>query len=320
MSTELPRSVGFIGLGNMGRPMAANLARAGAQLVVGDAHTARQESFAAEFDVRAADDPEAFADVQTLVTMLPTGQVVREVLLDAGIAAALPRGAVAIDTSSSEPSGTIELGSALADLGLSLVDAPVSGGMAKAIDGTLAIMLGADDEAAAERAIPVLKAMSTRIFRTGALGTGHAMKALNNFVLAAGFEAAAEALVVGGKFGLDPAVIVEVLNASSGRNVSTETTLIEEVLTRRFAANFTLGLFTKDLGIAVDLANELDIDAPLCALVHERLVQAGEELGWETDYSAVVALWEQRAGIELPRDDLRTGATGGNSSSLGGSL
>jgi 3-hydroxyisobutyrate dehydrogenase len=300
MSTAPPGPVGFIGLGNMGRPMAANLTRAGARLVVSDAHTTRQESFAAEFGVRAADGPEAFADAQTLVTMLPTGQVVREVLLDGGIAAALPRGAVVIDTSSSEPSRTIELGAALADLGISLVDAPVSGGMAKASDGTLAIMLGADDEAAAERAIPVLAAMSTRIFRTGALGTGHAMKALNNFVLAAGFEAAAEALVIGEKFGLDAAVLVDVLNASSGRNVSTETTLIDEVLSRRFAANFTLGLFAKDLRIAVDLANELEIEAPLCVLVHERLAQAGEELGRETDYSTIVTLWERRAGIELP--------------------
>ncbi|WP_283135236.1 NAD(P)-dependent oxidoreductase [Rhizohabitans arisaemae] len=291
-------SVGFIGLGNMGRLMAANLARSGRKLVVRDTDAERQNAFAIEFDAVAGDTPAAFAEVEAVVTMLPNGKAVREAVLDSGVATALRRDAVVIDSSSSDPLDTLELGRELAEQGLALVDAPVSGGMARALDGTLAIMLGAGDEAAAERALPILDAMSARVFRTGALGTGHAMKALNNFVLAAGFVAAAEALVTGGKFGLDPAVMLDVLNASSGRNVSTETTLVEEVLTRRFTANFTLGLFTKDLGIAAGLAGSLEIDAPLCALVHERLAQAGAELGPQTDYTETVRLWERRSGVE----------------------
>jgi 3-hydroxyisobutyrate dehydrogenase len=289
--------VGFIGLGNMGRPMAANLARSGRRLVVRDVDAERQKAFATQFDAVVGDTPTVFGEVDAVVTMLPTGEVVRKALLDAGVASALPRGAVVIDTSSSDPLDTLKLGSALAAQGLSLVDAPVSGGMARALDGTLTIMLGADDEAAAERAVAVLEPMSARVFRMGGLGTGHAMKALNNFVLTAGFAAAVEALIVGGRFGLDPAVMLDVLNASSGRNVSTETTLIEEVLTRRFAANFTLGLLTKDLGIAARLADSLEIDAPLCAVVHERLARAGAELGWQTDYTETVRLWERLAGI-----------------------
>lgn len=293
-----PATVGFIGLGNMGRPMAANLARSGYRLVVRDADARRQAEFAAEFDAVQGDDPAAFAEVSAVVTMLPDGTVVRGALLDTGVAAALPRGAVVIDSSSSDPLETVELGAVLAKWGLALVDAPVSGGMARALDGTLTIMLGTDDEVAARHAVAVLKATSARVLRTGALGTGHAMKALNNFVLGAGFVAAAEALVVGGRFGLHQAVMLEVLNASSGRNVSTETTLVEQVLTGRFTANFTLGLFSKDLGIAAELARSLRVDSPMSALVHERLAEAGAELGWQTDYTEVVRLWERRVAAE----------------------
>jgi 3-hydroxyisobutyrate dehydrogenase len=293
-------TVGFIGLGNMGRPMAANLVRSGAHLVVRDTDAARQGAFVAEFGATPGDDVAAFAPAAAVVTMLPNGGIVREALLDSGIAAVLSGDTVLIDSSSSDPFDTRETGAALAARGLHLVDAPVSGGMARALDGTLAIMLGSDDEAAAERALPVLEAMSSQVVRTGGLGTGHAMKALNNFVLGAGFAAAAEALVVGAKFGLAPDVMLKVLNASSGRNVSTETVLVQEVLTRRFAANFTFGLFAKDLGIAAGLASSLQVEAPLSALVHQRLSEAGAELGWATDYTETVRLWERRAGVEPP--------------------
>ena len=300
MNDIISRPVGFIGLGNMGWPMAANLARSGRTLIVRDADVSRQQGFVAEFGAVPAGDPSAFSGVDALVTMLPNGKIVRDVLMEWGVAKALPKRALVVDCSSSDPFGTLKLGAELAELGILLVDAPVSGGMVKAIDGTLSIMLGTEDEGIAERAIVVLEAMSARIFRTGGLGTGHAMKAINNFVLGAGFVAAAEALVMGGKFGLDPATVVDVLNASSGRNLSTETTFVSEILPRRFAANFTLALFSKDLGIAADLAGKLGIDAPLCQTVYARLAEAGAELGWQNDYTKALTLWERQAGIELP--------------------
>ena len=292
--------IGFVGLGTMGAPMAANLARAGFPLVVRDADAACARAFARTHGATTADGPDAFAHVEALVTMLPTGVIVREALIDDGIAAALPGGALVLDTSSSPPAATRSLGLALAEHGVALVDAPVSGGVAKAIDGTLSIMLGADDEEAAARAVPLLEAMSERILRTGRLGSGHAMKALNNVVSATGFVAAAEALVVGGGLGVDPAVLLEVLNASSGRNFNTETTLVTEVLPRRFDARFTLGLIAKDTGIAVDLAEATGAQAPVFARVHDRLAEAALELGPQTDYSAAIRLWERRAGVELP--------------------
>jgi 3-hydroxyisobutyrate dehydrogenase len=294
-SAEALSEIGFVGLGNMGWPMAANLVRAGHHVVVFDTDGEKRERFAREFGAVATGTPGEFSDIEALVTMLPTGGIVRDVLLDDGFVDAVARGTLVIDSSSSEPSGTVALGAILRARGIALVDAPVSGGMVRALDATLAIMLGADDEADAEKAAPILEAMSDRIFRTGKLGSGHAMKALNNFVLAAGFEAAVEALVVARRFGLDESVFARVLNASSGRNVSTETTLPEEVLSGRYRTNFTLALFNKDVRIAADLAAELAVDAPLCRLVQELLADGGETLGWETDYSRIAELWQAKA-------------------------
>ena len=139
--------------------------------------------------------------------------------------------------------------------------------------------------------------LSEQIFRTGSLGTGHAMKALNNFVAAAGFIAAAEALLVGRRFGLDPSVMVEVLNASTGRNFSTEFTLVAHVLPRTFATGFALGLMTKDVGIAAGLADAVEVDSPLSHLVRDRLSAAADELGPAVDHSAAVLHWEREAGL-----------------------
>jgi 3-hydroxyisobutyrate dehydrogenase len=172
--------VGFIGIGNMGGPMAANLAKAGHEVTVADADAQRGTRFAAEHGASATTDLPALGRASdVVVTMLPDGRQVREVLLgdSAGpsLASCLRRGAVVVDMSSSEPVGTRELGAALAATGVRLVDAPVSGLAPKARAGTLTIMIGADDEDAVERVRPLLEAMGERLFRCGALGCGHAM-------------------------------------------------------------------------------------------------------------------------------------------------
>jgi 3-hydroxyisobutyrate dehydrogenase len=299
--TDSPEA-GFVGLGRMGWPMAAKLARAGFAVTVRDADPERQARFAAEHGCAHGDAPAAFRAVQVVVTMLPTGADVREVLLDweGGLAGALPRGAVLVDMSSSDPTGTRELGAALAEYGVSLVDAPVSGGVPKAETGTLAIMVGGEDEEAVERVRPLLEAMGERLFRTGPLGSGHAMKALNNAVAAAGFTAGAEALLIGARFGLDPADMIEVLNASTGRNFNTELTLKEHALPRRFATGFSLPLMTKDVGIAAKLADDVEIDAPVYRLLGElwRDALAGE--GDDADFTAALRHWEKLNGLELP--------------------
>lgn len=289
-------SVGFIGLGRMGTPMARHLAKAGFTLIVHDADAGVAAALARDTGATVAADPSGFAAADVVVTMLPTGHTVREVMLEwqGGIAAHLRPGGILVDMGSSDPVGTRELGARLAERGIAMVDAPVSGGVAKAVEGTLAVMLGTDDPDAAARAVPVIDAMSARIFRTGPLGSGHAMKALNNYVAAAGFTAAAEALNTGRAFGLDPAVMVDVLNASTGRNFSTEHTLVEEVLTGRYATGFQLGLMAKDVGIAADLAAALDLPAPVCAAVLARLRDAVDGIGPTSDHSAAITYWARR--------------------------
>jgi 3-hydroxyisobutyrate dehydrogenase len=294
--------VGFVGLGNMGRPMARNLAAAGYDLVVRDADAALQERVASELGAVPAADSAAFRDVEVVVTMLPTGRVVREVLLDweGGLAGALTAGTVVVDMSSSDPPGTRELGAALTELGVALVDAPVSGGVPKAELGTLAIMVGGDDEDAIARVTPLLEALGERLFRTGPLGSGHAMKALNNYVAAAGFTAASEALLIGHRFGLDPAVMVEVLNASTGRNFSTEFTMVHHVLPRTFATGFALGLLAKDVAIAAELGEAVAVEAPLSRLLKQLWAEAAEDEGADVDHSAALRHWERVTGMQLP--------------------
>ncbi|HXC59672.1 MAG TPA: NAD(P)-dependent oxidoreductase [Steroidobacteraceae bacterium] len=285
--------VGFIGLGNMGEPMAANLLRAGHTLAVHDLDPARIQRFVKQHGGRAAAALADLADSEFVITMLPNGHVVRDVLLgNGGLAASLSAGSIVIDMSSADPAGTRALGADLAPRGISLVDAPVSGGVPRAANSTLAIMIGADDAAVRDRAKGVLSAMGNRLFDTGGLGTGHAMKALNNFVAAAGYSAAVEALLAGKRFGLDPTRMLAILNSSTGRNFNTEVVLQEHVVNQRFATGFSLGLLAKDVGIAADLMKFVGLDAPMAALVEGRYQQALAQLGGQRDNSEAILAWD----------------------------
>jgi 3-hydroxyisobutyrate dehydrogenase len=291
-STGLP-PVGFVGLGNMGRLMAANLARAGYPLVLRDANPAAEQQFIAAHGGTVASSPQDFAPVSVVVTMLPDGHVVREAVLgwQGGIAAALPDGAVVLDMSSAEPVGTQKLAADLAGAGVRVVDAPVSGGIARAETGTLSLMVGGTDEEAFSLVKPVLEVMGAQIFRTGPLGSGHAMKALNNFLGAAAYTAAAEALTIGKRFGLDPAVMLDVVNASTGRSFNSEVVFKNAVVTGRYDTNFALGLLAKDVGIAAALAESVGVDAPTLELTRARWAQAAGGLGFATDHSAAHQQW-----------------------------
>jgi 3-hydroxyisobutyrate dehydrogenase len=285
--------VGLVGLGMMGWPMARNLSGAGFEVVVRDADLARQQRFVTEFGGVAAESPGAFAETGVVVTMLPDDRVVREVLLawDGGIASSLPAGAVVVDMSSSNPDGTRETGVQLASLGVAFVDAPVSGGVTKAESGTLTLMVGGDDEEAITRAQPVLDVLGERHFRTGPLGSGHAMKALNNFVGGATYALVVEALTVGRKYGLDPVTMIDVMNASTGRSFNTEHVVKDHVLTGAYATGFSLGLLAKDVGIAAKLAASAELDAPLLELASRRWAEAAGELGDAADHSEAHKGW-----------------------------
>ena len=292
-------TVGFVGLGNMGWPMAANLHAAGFSLVVRDADAARQARFAAEHqDALTADSPAAFAVADLVVTMLPNGGIVRDALLGWGIATVLAPGALVVEMSSSDPSDTLRLAAGLAPDGIRVVDAPVSGGVPRAVTGELSLMVGGAD-ADVDRAQPVLRVLGdpARQFRTGELGTGHAMKALNNVIGAATYCATAEALVIGQRFGLDPQTMIAIINASTGRSFVSELVFAPEVLTGRYGTGFALGLMAKDVHIARSVSAAAETDAPVIALADERWAKALGQFGPAADQSmAHQAWWDDRLG------------------------
>ena len=221
--------------------------------------------------------------------MLPDGKAVRTALLGPeGVAGGLAPAALVLDMSSSAPVATRDLAADLAARGITLVDAPVSGGVRRAVDGSLAIMAGGDASAVA-RARPLLEALGTSIFETGAIGSAHAMKALNNYVSAAGLAAACEALQVGAAFGLDPALMTDILNVSTGRNNATEVKLKPFVIPKRYASGFSIGLMAKDLRTADDLARQLGVPAPLSRAVSALWAEASEDLGPQADHTAIDA-------------------------------
>jgi 3-hydroxyisobutyrate dehydrogenase len=285
--------IGFVGLGNMGVPMAANLARSPHELLVHDVEFSRAQNFVKNHGGRAAAALADLSGAEIVITMLPNGHVVRDVYMGpGGLSTVLQPGAIAIDMSSSDPAGTRQLGAELATRGIILVDAPVSGAVPRATNATLAIMIGADDLEARERARPVLSLLGNKLFDTGSLGTGHAMKALNNFVAATGYAAAAEALLAGRRFGLDATRMLEVINASTGRNFNTEVVLQEHVVNRKYATGFSLGLLAKDVGIAADLMRSVNLDAPVAAQINERYKTALARLGTGRDNSEAILAWD----------------------------
>jgi 3-hydroxyisobutyrate dehydrogenase-like beta-hydroxyacid dehydrogenase len=293
--------VGFAGLGHAGWPMAANVVAAGFDVVVYDVDGERERAFAREHGCGSAGSPEGLAGVEVLITMLPNGHVVRELVLGSGLVERLAPGTLVIDTSSSDPAGTRELGAELAARGLHLLDAPVT---MPEVGGAplrrITIMVGGDDEEALDRAEPILASMCTWLFRTGALGTGHAMKTLNNYVSAAGLVAGLDALVIGYRAGLDPMTMMEVMRVGTGRNFSTSYALPEQALTRRHGMGFSLGLLVKDLGIAKDLAEDVGFETALPALVRDDLADALAALGFDVDHTEALRHWEDRAGVALP--------------------
>jgi len=280
-----PVEIAFIGLGNMGEPMAARIVGAGYRVRGFDNSAETRERVAGATGVVAAGSlEEAVSGADAVVLMLPTGKVVRAVAEQ--MRGSLRQGTVIVDMSSSEPIGTRKLGEELIAEGFEFVDAPVSGGVKRAVEGTLAIMVGGDDRSI-DRIEPLLEAMGRSIIRTGALGSGHAMKALNNYVSGAGLIAALEALEVGRAFGLDPNVIVDVFNASTGRNNSTEVKLKQFVISETYGSGFFLGLMAKDIRTAHALAEDLGVKVPLAGCCADLWDEAVRNLGPNADHTEV---------------------------------
>lgn len=292
--------VGFVGLGAMGRPMAARVAKAEFPLAVLDRDSQRAGAVAAEVNASwAANGAELARSSSLIITILPTSANVAEALSGPeGILAGLKPGTILIDMTSGNPTDTKALAALVAEAGGILIDCPVSGGVARARSGELAIMAGGDAEAL-DRAEPLLLSMGTSIMRTGPVGSAHAMKALNNLNSAGTFLLALETLVIGQRFGLDPALMVDVLNASTGMSSSSQRKLKQFVLNREFNAGFGLDLMVKDLGIALGVARDTSTPAPLSAQVREMWLAAQAMLGPGQDHTAVARMVEMLTGTEL---------------------
>ncbi|TAJ94129.1 MAG: NAD(P)-dependent oxidoreductase [Gammaproteobacteria bacterium] len=291
--------IGFIGLGNMGAPMAHRLAAAGFRLVVHDKSGERLRAFREGHpECQAADDLPALGRACHLViTILPDGNIVREVLLgESGVAAGLKPASLVIDMSSASAIGTRETAARLAERGIGFIDAPVSGGVKKAVDGTLAIMAGGD-AGTIDRVRPILEVLG-KVFLTGPVGSGHAMKSLNNYLSAASLASAAEAILAGRAFGLDPARMIEILNASSGRSNSTENKFPNFILNQAYNSGFGIGLLAKDLRLAREVAVAAGTPDTLLCICAEVWQEAAHELGDLADHTEVFKYLESMGRLD----------------------
>ena len=298
--SERPR-IGFVGIGNMGWPMAANLVGAGYQVTVADARRAQADNFVQQVGGTTAASLAALAAASDIViTILPTSTQVGEVVADGAdtLLAGLRPGSLVIDMTSGQPATTKALAGRVAAAGGAMIDAPVSGGVSRAKTGQLAIMAGGTAEAI-ERARPVLEAMGASILVCGDVGAGQAMKALNNLCSAGGFLVALEALVIGQKFGLDPGLMTDVLNVSTGMNNATQKKLRQFVLSRSFDSGFSLDLMVKDLSIATQMSRESGVPAPFAALCREHWAAGLGVLGPGQDHTGMAKFCEMLAGITL---------------------
>jgi 3-hydroxyisobutyrate dehydrogenase len=291
--------IGFLGLGAIGAPMAAHLARR-ESLTVWNRTGARATEFAARHGARVAATPrEAASGAEVVITCLPTSREV-ESLLDGpdGLEAGLGGGTLLIDCTSGDPGTSRRIAQRLARKGVVFADAPVSGGVSGAEAGTLTVMVGGDEEAFA-RARPVLAAFGKRIELLGPVGAGHAMKAVNNALLAVNLIAVGEGLAALVKAGVVARTAVEVLNASSGRSFVSETLVPERVLTGSWPRTFRLALLDKDVGIARTFLHEVGVEGPMLELAGQLLSTARAELGEEADHVEAIRLIERRAGVEI---------------------
>lgn len=296
--------IGFIGLGKMGWPMAKRLVEAGYSLQVLEADQGRCAEFVAQVGGVACTSAKTLAQAtNVIITILPTSAIVQSVLEGPdGVLAGLQPNTVLVEMSSGVPSITRHLAQLVSQAGGHLVDAPVSGGVPRAKTGELSIMFGGSNDQLSTLT-PILQCMGQAIEPTGDVGSAHAMKALNNLVSAGGFLIGVEALMIGKRFGLSPEKMVDVLNASTGMNNSTQKKFKQFVLSGQFNSGFGLDLMVKDLSIALGVAHETATPTPFSALCRELWAASAQMLGPNQDHTAVAKLTERLAGDSLSRSE-----------------
>ena len=291
-----PGGVLFVGIGKMGMPMAGRLSAAGHVVAVRDIDQAAVAHWNA---THQAETP----GVGIAMLMLPSSRAVETVLEGpggngGGLLDELPRGAVVVDMGSSEPSSTVRMATQARERGLGFVDAPVTGGLAGALGGSLTVMIGGADHDVA-RVWPLLTILGSTLVRTGEVGTGHAMKCLNNLVSAAGMLITAEAMTAGVRFGLDPAVMISVLNSGSGRTYTSERKVPQFVFTGAFNSGFALQLMVKDVQTAVALTNAVGSPGDFMQACAAAWIRAAGELPDFSDHTELVEWVARQAGTTM---------------------
>lgn len=294
--------IAFIGLGNMGGPMAINLAKAGHQVQVFDLSAAAVDEVAAAGGVAAASAHEAVADAQVVISMLPASRHVESLYLgEGGLMAAIADGALVIDSSTIAPASAQKVAQAAAERGLQMIDAPVSGGTAGAQAGTLTFIVGGSADAL-ERARPVLESMGRNIFHVGGNGAGQVAKLCNNMALGVIMAATGEAISLGVAHGLDATVLSQMMAVSTGRSWATEVcnpwpgVLENAPASRGYSGGFGNDLMLKDLGLAVEAAVAKGASIPLGELARNLYSINSQQGNGGLDFSSVVKLFNKPTG------------------------
>ena len=287
--------IGFAGTGAMGSLMVQRLRGAGFEVLIFDADQGRAQAVAESSGARTVANLAGLTEAAVVICMLPSSAVVDEVVGGpGGLIEQLRPGSLIVDMGSSDPEHTIRLATVASDRGISLMDAPVSGGIARAGTGQLTIM-AAGDVADLERVRGPLEAIGTEIVHVGPAGSGHALKALNNLLSAIGLTAATEVLEAGRRFGLDPHLMMRVINTSTGRNHATETKIEQHVLSEAFASGFLLRLMLKDITTAISIARSQSVATPLgdaCLSAWLRMAQLSDP---DADQTEIAKLPRQTA-------------------------
>lgn len=291
-------NVAFLGLGSIGRPMAARIAAAGFPLTVWNRTTERASTFAKEHRAKAAASAaDAIRGADVVITCMSTSLDVEQVL-DASAVDGLQAGAVLLDCTSGDPATSKRIAERLAKRKVAFVDAPVSGGVKGAVEGTLTVMCGGDAKDL-ERVKPVIDSFAKKVVHCGPIGTGDAVKAMNQALLALTIWGTGEALVALSKAGVSAEVALEVINASSGRSNASMNLFPERVIGRKFPRTFRLALLDKDARIAAEIARDERVPAPLTQLVADLCTLARKELGEEADHVEAVQVIEKWAGAQI---------------------
>ena len=292
-------NIGIVGLGNMGGRIAARLMQSGFSVGVFDRDPKLIDAFAKRGATGCASLADLAAKHRIVITVLPDANVVRQVVLgDEGLAAAMTPGDLLIDITTSVTSVTRHVAAVLAERGIRMIDAPVSGGVAKAEDGTLAVIVGGEDaDVAAAR--PVLECIGSNIVHVGDVGAGHTVKALNNLISATTLSITAEAMAVGVKMGIDAQKMLDAINVGSGRSASSEIKFPKQILSRKFDPGFSMKLMCKDLGIAVDMANEVQMPAWIAVAVHQLMGSTASLKAMGRGHTVIArAFWRSSPGCE----------------------